>query len=338
MTSLQDLGIRIVLLLQAAGWLEAPLRFFTFLGTPDFFILFLPLVYWCIDAGLGIRIGLILLFSNGLNEIVKLALHGPRPYWISPEVKALSAESSFGPPSGHAEIGVGVWGTIAAAVRRPWAWILFLIVVLLIGLSRVYLAVHFPADVILGWLLGGLTLWAFLALWRPVSAWLKQRSFLQLGLLAAGATLLMLIPDGLLSYALRGYVLPSEWMDNAARAGQPYPDPLSMQGVLTASGAFFGLALGLAWIAQRGGYSPSGPIWKRLLCFVVGGLGSLVLYLGLSYVIPSSATLLGSIFRFARYAAIGAWVSAGAPLMFFALRLAAPSHNGSTADRGVSLR
>lgn len=322
MTSIYNSGIRLVLLLQTLGWLEGPMRFFTFLGTADFFILVLPVVYWCIDSSLGVRIGFILLFSNSFNEVVKLALQGPRPYWISPQVQALSAESSFGVPSGHAQIAAGVWGTIAAHVHRHWAWIVAIAIIFLIGLSRIFLAVHFPHDVLVGWLLGGLTLWAFLAWWNPVAAWLKHRTFLQQVLLAAAASLVLVAIDGMLISALRGFVVPSSWISNAARAGEPYPDPLSMEGVLTSSGALLGLAVGLAWIEQRGGFRPSGSFWKRLLCFLIGLLGLLALYLGLSYIIPSDSSLIGSTFRFVRYAIVGAWISAGAPLVFFGLQLA----------------
>jgi membrane-associated phospholipid phosphatase len=320
-TFLYDTGIRLVLLLQTLSGLEGPMRFFTFLGTADFFILVLPVVYWCIDSSLGIRIGFILLFSNGFNELVKLALQGPRPYWISPQVKALAAESSFGVPSGHAQIAAGVWGTVAAHLHRSWAWVLAVVIIFLIGISRIFLAVHFPHDVILGWLLGGLTLWAFLSLWNPIAAWLKHRTFLQQALLAVAVALAFVLADGLLVYASRGYVVPTEWMSNAVRAGEPYPDPLSQEGVLTSSGTLLGLAIGLAWISGRGGFKPSGPTWKRLLCFLIGLLGLLILYLGLSYVLPSDSSLTGSTFRFVRYAIIGAWVSAGAPLAFFRLEL-----------------
>ncbi len=321
MLPLYDYGIRLILFLQSFTWLEAPMRFFTFIGTPDFFVFVLPVVYWCIDASLGLRIGFILLFSNGLNEIAKLALQGPRPYWISAGVRPLSAEASFGAPSGHAQIGAGVWGVVAAAIRRPWAWTLAVIVVFLVGLSRMYLAVHFPHDVLLGWLLGGLTLWGFLAFWDPVAKWLKQRSFAQQALIAAAVSLSFLLVDGVLIYSLGNYVVPIQWMSDAMRAGQPYPDPLSMEGVLTSSGAFLGFALGLAWIARRGGFRPSGSVLKRAACFLVGLLGMLTLYLGLTYLIPSSSTLIGSLFRLARYAAIGAWVSAGAPIVFRALKM-----------------
>ncbi len=321
MTELYDLGIRLILFLQTFSWLETPMRFATFLGTPDFFILVLPVVYWCIDSNLGVRIGFILLLSNGFNELAKLALQGPRPYWISSQVRALGAESTFGVPSGHAQIAAGVWGTIAARIQRKWAWILAVLIIFLIGLSRIFLAVHFPHDVLVGWLLGGLTLWAFIALWRSVAAWIRERTFLQQALLALAVSLLFVLIDGLLAYGLRGFVVPAQWMSNAARAGEPYPDPISMEGILTSSGALLGLAIGLAWIERRGGFKPSGPFWKRLACFLLGLAGLLGLYLGLGYALPAANPVLDSISRYFRYALIGLWISAGAPFVFYALKL-----------------
>lgn len=43
-----------------------------------------------------------LVTSHGLNSALKIALHGPRPYWVDPNVQAWSTEPSFGMPSGHA--------------------------------------------------------------------------------------------------------------------------------------------------------------------------------------------------------------------------------------------
>ncbi len=321
MVFLTTYGIQLIVLLQRAAWLELPARLFAFLGSEEFFFLVLPAIYWCIDAALGIRVAFILLFSTAFNEIAKLALHSPRPYWVSTQVKPLAAESSFGSPSGHAQIATGIWGTIAARLGRTWAWIIAGAMIFLVGLARMILAVHFPHDVLLGWLLGGVTLWAFLVLWDRTAAWLRSLSFTQQVLLAAAAAAIILLIHGSLVLALRGYVMPAEWMTNAARAGQPFPNPVSMDPALTAAGTLFGLALGLAWIVPRGGYRPSGPLWKRLLCFVVGLIGVLVLYLGLKLVFPPSTTLLGGILRFVRYVLIGAWVSAVAPVAFGLLRL-----------------
>lgn len=87
-------------------------------------------------------------------------------------------EPSFSLPSGHAANSAAVYASIALIASVLWwrkrqrrmiwsgAWAL----IFLIGLSRIWLGVHWPSDVIAGWLLGGG--WAFLlaALLKPVLA------------------------------------------------------------------------------------------------------------------------------------------------------------------------
>jgi membrane-associated phospholipid phosphatase len=324
MDALYQTGIDWIVFLQTAGWLEAPMRFFTFLGTTEFFFLVLPVVYWCIDAGLGMRIAFILLLSNRLNEIAKLALLQPRPYWISARVKALAAETSFGVPSGHAQLGAGVWGTIAAYLRRPWVWIVALLLIFLIGLSRLYLGVHFPHDVLTGWLLGGLTLWAFAVWWDRAAAWVKHLSLLKQVLLIFVVAAVLILVQATLVDGLRGMVYPWAWVDNAAPLGGPMPPVVSMEGMLTMVGALIGLSLGLILIDRGGGFKPSGPVWKRALCFLVGLIGVAALYFGLKAVLPLDESLMGYALRTTRYAAIGLWISAGAPWAFWRLRLIPP--------------
>ena len=175
-------GIDLVILIQGLGdWLVAPMRFFTFLGSEDFFFLILPAIYWCIDSALGLRIGYILIISNGLSFIFKLAFAGPRPYWINPQVQALTYESSFGVPSGHAQNAVSIWGLMAHRIGKSWAYALGFGIALLIGFSRLVLGMHFPHDVLAGWLIGGVLLWTFARLWHPVSAWLGRQTFARQG-------------------------------------------------------------------------------------------------------------------------------------------------------------
>ena len=318
-------GIRLIVLIQSlGGWLEAPMKFFSFLGSEYFFLFGLPVVYWCIDSRLGIRIGVILLFSTGLNDIFKLALQGPRPYWFSAQVNPLAAESSFGVPSGHAQNAIGVWGMMADRVGKSWAWIVAGIVIFLIGFSRMYLAVHFPHDVLVGWILGGLTLWLFLLFWERAAAWLKQKSMAQQILTAFIVSMVFVLLGGLLVYGLRGYSVPAEWMTNAARAGDPLPAPVSMETSLTTGGTLFGLAVGLAWITRRGGYRVSGPVWMRALALIVGLMGLLILYAGLKAVFPSGESLAAYFFRYVRYTLIGFWISGGAPRLFFHIKIARP--------------
>lgn len=314
-------GLQMISAFQALAWLEVPMRLFSFLGTTQFFLLVLPIIYWCMDARLGIRVGFILLIGTGLNLTLKLAFHEPRPYWISADILALSAESTFGMPSGHAQTAAGLWALIALHLRRRWAWITALALILCIGLSRIYLGVHFPLDVLAGWILGALTLWAFAMLWEPASAWMLRESRLRQIIPSIVLPAILILLGAALVYSLRDYQLPAEWMVNAARAGEPLPAPTSLEPTIATAAALCGLSLGLVVTQRAGGFSPSGPIKDRALCFMVGLFGITLVNLVLGAVLPHGESTLGLSMRFVRYAALGFWVTAGAPWAFRILGL-----------------
>ncbi|MEW6031226.1 MAG: phosphatase PAP2 family protein [Chloroflexota bacterium] len=302
-------------------WLIPIMEFFSFLGSEQFFLLVMPALYWCVDAGLGLRVGFILLLSSSLNNVFKLAFHGPRPFWVSTHVKAFAPETSFGMPSNHAQTAVGVWGTLAARPGRMWAWIAAAAVIALIGFSRVVLGVHFPQDVLAGWLIGGILLWAFQKFWRPVSARLAQMTFGAQVTLALVVSLTLILLGALTNLAWGGWVMPQEWIVNATANGGAVPDPLALSGLVSSAGALFGLAFGVSWMAARGGYSASGPGMKRALRYVVGVVGVLVFWYGLGAIFPRGEALLPYALRFIRYALVGAWIAAGAPRLFEKLQL-----------------
>jgi membrane-associated phospholipid phosphatase len=314
-------GINWILAIQSlGGWLEMPMRFFTFLGYENFFFIVLPLLYWSVDARLGLRVGLILVSSNFLNSIFKLVFASPRPYWISDRVIPFSSETSFGTPSNHAQNAVALWGIMAYEVRKRWAWIAALALAVLIGFSRLYLGVHFAPDVLIGWLIGGVLLWAFMGFWDPAAAWVSRQAYVRQVALAFVLSLIMIAIGAWQIARLDGYVIPQQWIDNALRAGAA-PDPISMDGFLTSAGTFFGLAFGAAWIAQRGGYDASGSLEKRALRYVIGVIGILILWMGLGEVFPRDPDLISYVLRYFRYSLVGGWVMAGAPWLFFRFKL-----------------
>ena len=146
-------------------------NFFTALGGENFYLLAFPLLYWTVDNDLRLRVGVFFAVSVILNGLLKLVTHQPRPYWISTRVQLLTeAESSFGVPSGHAQNAVVFWGTLAAHWRSRLVWGLATIVILLIGVSRIYLGVHFPHDTVLGFSVGILLLFYLL---RSEAGWLR---------------------------------------------------------------------------------------------------------------------------------------------------------------------
>jgi membrane-associated phospholipid phosphatase len=322
MEFLDQTGVNWIIAIQSLGdWLAGPMKFFSFLGLEDFFFLILPLIYWSVDARLGLKIAIILALSNNLHGIFKLLFADPRPYWISAQVKAFAAESTFGIPSGHAQSAIALWGIIASSIRKRWAWYVALALAFLIGFSRLYLGVHFVQDVLAGWLIGGLLLWAVIKLWDSVAGWLKDRALGQQVIIAFFASVIFLALGALSAAPLDGYTFPEEWRENALRAG-PVPDPVSIEGFFTTSGSLFGLGAGAAWIASRGGYRASGPIQKRALRYVIGLIGILIFWYGLGQIFPRDESLISYILRYFRYALVGFWVTAGAPWLFFHFKLA----------------
>ena len=317
-----ELDLSWVIALQTLGdWLIMPMRFFSFLGTEEFYILIMPILYWCIDAGLGIRVGTIMLLSSGLNFIFKIPFLGPRPYWVSTDVRALWAETSFGVPSGHAQQAVTVWGSMAAYLRYRWAWGIAVFLMIAIGLSRVFLGAHFLQDVVAGWLVGVLLLWIFLGYFDLVVAWANKQSLGRQISYAFLVSMGMVLLGWIGVTATSDFVLPEDWINNSARIGDEEIAPFAMSGILTSAGTLFGLLAGVAWMASRGGWQATGPVWTRAARYPLGLVGVLILWYGLGLVFPRGEVLIPFILRFVRYALLGIWVSAGAPLFFMKLKL-----------------
>ena len=143
-------------------WLEETMRDITGLGSV-FTVLFLTCA---VAAYLGVsgrrRIGLYVLGAVGSGELVstvlKLFYQRPRPDLVPHGMEVFTA--SF--PSGHATMSAIAYLTLATLVarvernRRAKALMLGLgvSVTLLVGISRIYLGVHWPSDVVAGWCIG----------------------------------------------------------------------------------------------------------------------------------------------------------------------------------------
>jgi membrane-associated phospholipid phosphatase len=305
-----------IVALQGGGWLATQaMHAFTFLGSELFYMLVMPTVLWCFSTSLGLRLGLALLTSTCLNTVIKLACGLPRPFWIDARVRALSVETSFGLPSGHAQNAVVLWGYLAYRLRRWWITLLVILLILGISFSRIYLGVHFPGDVVIGWIIGGLLLVLFIVLEDPVARWLERRR-LSVRLAAAVAFSLGLLGLGwLAAQAAAGRVLPPEWAVNFARAtGGAEWRPFSMTDLISGTAALMGFGVGAVLLADWGQFRNERRGWWRAARFLVGVIGVLALQVGLDALLPG-----GEAFRFARYALVGLWIAYGAPRLFVAL-------------------
>lgn len=285
MNGILDRGVSIILRLQQLHpALDLPFIGFTLLGEEEFFMLMLPLLYWCSDRRTGARLGFIFLFSAWVNAVAKVIAGQPRPFEYDPRVLRIFAATGGGLPSGHTQSAVVVWGYLAAQFRRRWLWIVAAVFMVFIPLSRLYLGVHFPTDLLGGYVLGATLL--LLYLWQEprAEAWLARRGLAwQLGLA-------LLVP------ALMAVVYPT--VDESAVAT-----------MATLAGLGVGMTLERRWV----GFEVAGSWSQRVLRFVLGAATIMALRFGLKALLPADP---GPLLRFVRYGAIGLFVSLAAPWAF----------------------
>ena len=153
------------------AWLPSAVRDVTALGSTtvlSFLVLVAAIFLWL--AG-RLRTALLLVGATTLGsltvEMIKALVSRSRPDLVG----RLMEETSKSFPSGHAALSAIVYLTLATLLfpvlpdRRIRAFVLVVALVLTfsVGVSRVYLGVHWPSDVAAGWALGGV--WAMLW-WR----------------------------------------------------------------------------------------------------------------------------------------------------------------------------
>jgi undecaprenyl-diphosphatase len=116
-----------------------------------------------------------------INQAMKVLFRRPRPQmWSS----VIDRPDSFSFPSGHATVAFCYFGLLLwiglkyfkrTTLRLTWA-LLMLFLIFMIGLSRIYLGVHYLTDVIGGYLSGGFWLLALLGSTHIYKRWLGART------------------------------------------------------------------------------------------------------------------------------------------------------------------
>jgi membrane-associated phospholipid phosphatase len=287
-----DWGVEIIRgLQQFSPGLDLPFKSLTFLGNLEFFLLFMPLLYWCIDRRTGARLLVLFLFSAYINSIAKAVMSQPRPFEYDTRVIPLVHAGGGGLPSGHTQNGVVVWGYLAAQVRNKKTWVLAAFLMVAIPLSRLYLGVHFPTDLLGGYLIGAVLLILYVQIEPKVEHRLAQSNIRWQLSVAIGVPigLILLIPEGA-RYAL------------------------SAAGVMLGSAP--GLILERRWL----GFCAAGRPGKKILRFAAGLVVLVALWAGLKVAFAGLAP--EAVFRVLRYALIGLWCALGAPWLFVKLKLA----------------
>lgn len=294
--------------------------FMSYLGSAAFYVPLLLALFWCVAPRLAARAAVVLLFGAVVNALLKLVFHAPRPYWTDPSIQGRQSLSSFGMPSGHSQNSVTGWGFFAAQTRRWYLWAGAVAVIVLIGVSRVYLGVHSIGQVLAGWGVGLAILVAALGLEPIAVPWWRRRHLAVQLALSLAVSLLLLAASWGAARPLRNWQWPQAWAE-AIRAAGGVAGPITLTDSAQACGSLCGLLMGLSLVAWRGWFEPGGTAWRRLARLPVGLAGAAVIAL-LEGADPVQA--------FVVQALLVLWVTAGAPEVFVRLRLASRPTPGLT--------
>lgn len=140
------------------------LKIMTYFGDEAVLILVLGFIYWCYDKKFGMKMILYLSISNVFYPMIKNAVKRIRPYMVNEKIQCLKPAYEGDPydisvqgysfPSGHMVNSACVYAQIFRNYRKTVLRIVLVLVVFLLGLSRVCLGLHYPSDVIAGFLFG----------------------------------------------------------------------------------------------------------------------------------------------------------------------------------------
>lgn len=313
--------------ISATAWLQETypalksfMLFITDFGRFEVYLLLLPLIYWCLEKERGARLSYLLVISTLINAIVKHWLRGPRPYWIQPEL-GLAEAVSYGAPSGHTQTAVVVALVLAAWANRGWARILAVVYIFLMGLSRIYLGVHFVHDVLAGLLIGCGILGSYVV-WREFIRWPYFRLLFGQRLLIATA---VPVAIGL----LYGFGL---WIAGPAQTNLTFDAVIgsaeneSFEAVVEMIGAMLGMGIGFLFERTYNCFKVKHYLPQLVLRYFIGMAGAIAIWLGLRVVFaaitPDGMFWLALVLRFIRYTLLTFWIAHYAPKLFVQLGFA----------------
>ena len=136
----------------------------THLGSETVFLVAALIVYWCVSKKYGYYLMTAGFVGTLFNQFLKLVCRVPRPWVRDPDftiVESARADAGgYSFPSGHTQNVSTVFGSIARFSKQAAVRIVCIVLILLTGLSRMYLGVHTPADVLVSLAVGAVLVFA----------------------------------------------------------------------------------------------------------------------------------------------------------------------------------
>lgn len=264
--------------------IDAAGEYITMLGEQYVFIVVISFIFWNISKREGFKLLAAVTFSGALNSVLKIAFHTQRPFEVLDSIAGKRVETATGYsfPSGHTQGASTFYISLAQVVRRRWFSIAAIIIVLLVGLSRMYLGVHWPVDVIAGLLIGVVMAYIFCTFIDRVyddTARLR-RIFFRLEIIIVLAAIALFFFD---LFYLKG--------------------SMKIEGYFKIAGLSAGVVYGFFLEERYVDFSATDGGWfRKIIRFVLGLAGTVLILEGIDFILPEHLLL-----DFVRYGLTGFW-------------------------------
>lgn len=248
----------------------------TMMGEEYFIFAVVTLLFWCVDKELAYRLGFAYASGAAVNTSLKEIFHVARPTGEGIRQLRLETATGYSFPSGHTQNAATFWMSVMIQIRRRWLYCAGLLFILLIALSRIYLGLHRPVDVLGGMIIG--SAWVFTSNWIFNHAVVNGKR---------GVFLFCIIP------ILAGiYLFPTG-------------------DYLKASGAFTGLLIGYMAESKYIRFEVKAAPLIQVVKYIAGMAGLMLIKILVKDILPDVPPS-----HFFRYFLMGVWVTAIAPYLF----------------------
>ncbi len=265
------------------------------------------ILYWCINKKAGQRTLFALCGSLNINAGVKNFVKMARPIGTK-GLESLRIETATGYsfPSGHTQTATTFWTSIMYLFRKVWIYIVGILMILGAGISRLYLGVHWPMDVIVGWGFGIVLSILFIKLFDYIDD--TKNYYILVGLMLifgvctyfnGGEDLYKMF--GLYTGFALGYMVEDTYINFST-------ENESRKNIF----------------AKKS--SGNEDLGKKILRFIVGIISLLVVYILLNYMedslIVNKTEEIINIIKYLKYTFVVFWGIAGAPALFKLFKIA----------------